>query len=150
MLESRRGEIDSLVSFLRVNYDVSTLGGLEQVDKDNGIRVIRTRRVIIDFTTTHEDIRYIFVGLSPFRKVTIYGLAHELGHSLIDQTNMSDSIKELEADYFAKSLAGSVHDALVFATAYYRMAANPLGTLKYLLFPPLYSKELIRIASRSQ
>lgn len=134
MLESRRGEIDSLVSSLRVNYDVSTVGGLEQVTKDYGIRLMRTRRVLIDFTT-YEEKRYIFIGLSPFRKVTIYGLAHELGHSLIDQTNIPDSIKEVEADYFARSLVGSVHGALVFATAYYRMVANPLGTLKYLLSP---------------
>jgi hypothetical protein len=69
-----------------------------------------------------------------------------LGHKLIDQTNMARPFREIEAEYFARSLVGKISDAQVFATIFVRMVINPLGCLKYKLDSYGYEDGLVRMA----
>lgn len=133
MLEGRKVEIDHLVSSLRTSYDASTFSGLRQIAEDRGIQVIETSKVIIECVLKREGVDYIFIGQSPFQHVRRCGLAHELGHALIDQTDIRFTIRELEANYFAESLVGPYPLAQMLATSYFRLITNPLGSLRYLL-----------------
>lgn len=154
MLESRKAEVDNLVGSLCARYDVATVDGLKQIGQEHGIIIICDRRVVIDCIVEREGVEHIFVGKSPFQSVRKYGLAHELGHALIDQEHTDMFVMELEVDYFAESLVGPAPLIQTFATTYYRMIVNPLGCLRYFLDIPYqhrgYYEYLLRLARSSR
>lgn len=150
MIENRdrRIEIDKLISSLRTEteYDGSTFNGLKQIAEHRGVWVIETNKVVIEFRQRWQDTEYVFIGVSPFRQFRKFFLAHEIGHALIDQSNTIPSFRELEADYFARSLVGSSFLVQEIITVGFRMLTNPHGCLKYFLDPDGYDQKLMEKA----
>lgn len=112
MLRERADFIIGTTEQLQIQYSPLNLSSLRQIGEERGIRVIESQKALLNVSLFHPDIGWlIFYRRSNFIERSMAGLAHELGHAVLDHRRIDNNPfayddEEEEADFFAESLLG--------------------------------------------
>lgn len=143
----RKELIDTLVKDLQTHYDTNDFDDLLKAANDRGIKVVVTKKVIVDTAIYHAGRKkwYILTRHSLFQDETLRSLAHEFSHAFLNhRAFFPEDEAEAEAEYFEESLYGPTLNLKLRIEALYRFVINPIAVKKFVC-SPAYSHEYNRM-----
>jgi len=133
LANERKEYIDILAEKLRQDYCSNLKVDFQSLAKDNNINLLKTGKIIGGLAVRCNGKDYAFIGAYSKPYTEEYLTAHEIGHRILKHSyDITENIKENEADYFAERIIGKgINNMQLYFEMFCEVLRHPIKSSKY-------------------
>lgn len=135
LTDERRRYIDDLSEQLRSSYLTDYGIDFQKMALDLGINFVVTDKLGGEWAIRRNLRNYVLTPKYFITDVNRYAIAHGFGHTILQHSkDISEEVKEDEANYFAEKLTGITNtnvDILLFFECILQILRHPIRSFKY-------------------